>query len=113
MKFSPDDLNPDQAFSYAFKPRIGIKAQDTENDKGVKVLEVDSDSPADKAGIKEDDLITSFDGIEVSSADQLAKLSRDAKDAKDKSSMKIQLKRGGKSQTIEIKIPKKLKTANL
>ena len=92
------------------KPKLGIRAQDTEDGKGVKVLEVGDDSPADKAGIKEGDLITSFDGKEVSSAVTLAEL---AKAAKDKPGVKVGLIREGKAREIEIKVPKKLKTANL
>lgn len=92
------------------RPRIGIKAQDTEEGKGVKVLEVDEDSPADKAGIKENDIITSFEGKDVNSVGELSKASREAKE---KTTMKVQVRRNGKPQTIEIKVPKKLKTADL
>lgn len=100
----------DHIFRYGGKPRIGIKAQDTEDSKGVKVLDVDEGSAADKAGIKEDDVITEFDGKAVNSADALSEASREAKE---KSSFKIKFNRGGSSQTVEVKIPKKLKTANL
>ncbi len=92
------------------RPRLGIKAQDTEEGKGVKVLDVADESLAEKAGIKEGDIITEFDGKTINSADELAEA---AQEAKEKSSMKVQLTRDGKSQTVEIKIPKKLKTANL
>jgi serine protease Do len=96
---------------YSFgRGRLGIRAQDTEDGKGVKVLDVDEDSPADKAGIKENDVITEFDGKDIDSADKLADVARAAKD---KSSMSVKLNRDGRSQTVEIKIPKKLKTANL
>jgi serine protease Do len=100
--------------SYGFarggNPRIGIKAQDTEEGKGVKVLDVDDASNAQKAGIKEGDIITEFDGKAVNSATELADAAREARD---KNSMKVTLNRNGKSQELEIKIPKKLKTANL
>jgi serine protease Do len=100
-----------RAFSWSSgKPKIGIKAQDTEDGKGVKVLDVDDESPADKAGIKEGDIITEFDGKVVNSADVLAEASRAAKD---KASFKVKLKRDDKQQEVEIKIPKKLKTADL
>jgi serine protease Do len=92
------------------KPKLGIRAQDTEDGKGVKVLEVGDESAAEKAGIKEGDLITSFDGKEVNSAVTLAEL---AKAAKDKPSVKVGLTREGKAREIEIRVPKKLKTANL
>jgi serine protease Do len=92
------------------KPRLGIKAQDTEDGKGVKVLDVDDESAADKAGIKEDDIITEFDGKKVNNAQELVNAAREAKD---KPSVKITLIRDGKTQTVEVKTPKKLRTANL
>lgn len=101
------------AYSYSSRsgsPKIGIKAQDVEDGKGVKVLDVDEESPADKAGIKEDDVITQFDGKEINDVSQLAEFARAAKT---KSSIKVKLNRAGKSQEVEIKIPKKLKTADL
>lgn len=94
------------------RPRLGIKAQDTEEGKGVKVLEVTKESLAEKAGIKEGDIITEFDGKVVNSADDLAEAAGDARDEQ-KTAMKVQVTRDGKPQTIEIKVPKKLKTANL
>ncbi|MGB8194248.1 MAG: PDZ domain-containing protein [Chitinophagaceae bacterium] len=99
-----------QGFSYFGRPRLGIHAQDTEDGKGVKVLSVDDESPAEKAGIKDGDIITEFDGKETNSADQLAEAARATKD---KSSMSVKLRRNGSAQTVEVKIPKKLKTANL
>lgn len=104
------DGQPGRIFSYGGKPRIGIKAQDTEDGKGVKVIDVDEGSAADKSGIKKDDVITEFEGKAVNSADALAEASRESKD---KSAIKIKLNRGGSAQTIEVKIPRKLKTANL
>ena len=109
-----DRIGAPHAYSYSWnnngKARLGIKAQDTEDGKGVKVLEVDDESPADKAGIKEGDIITQFDGKPVNSAESLANLARENKD---KFSYKINLTRDGKSQEVEVKIPKKLKTADL
>jgi serine protease Do len=108
-----DRMEAPRAYSYSYntgRPKIGIKAQDTEDGKGVKVLDVDDESPADKAGIKEGDVITDFDGKPVNSAQGLAELSRAAKD---KNSFKVKFKRDDKAQEVEEKIPKKLKTANL
>lgn len=106
-----NDFGP-RAFSYGpnARPRLGIKAQDTEDGKGVKVLDVDDESAAEKAGIEEDDVITEFDGKKVNSAEELASA---AKEAKDKAAVKITFNRNGKSQTVEVKTPKKLKTATL
>ncbi|MBS1604460.1 MAG: PDZ domain-containing protein, partial [Bacteroidetes bacterium] len=52
-------------------PRLGIRAQDTEDGKGVKVLDVDDESAAAKAGVKEGDVITRLDGREVNSTSAL------------------------------------------
>jgi serine protease Do len=99
-----------RVYSYPGKPRLGIKAQDTEDGKGVKVLDVDDESIAEKAGIREDDVITEFDGKKITNTDELVNASREAKD---KPAVKITFNRNGKSQTVEVKTPKKLKTANL
>jgi serine protease Do len=92
------------------RPRLGIRAQDTEEGKGVKVLDVMNESLAAKSGIKEGDIITEFDGQAINSAEELAEA---AQESREKTSVKVSVIRDGKSQTIEIKTPKKLKTANL
>jgi serine protease Do len=104
-----------RAYNYSYgngtgKPRLGIKAQDTEDGKGVKVLEVGDESAAEKAGIKEGDIITRFDGKEVENATALSALARASKD---KASVHINLIRDGKPLEIDIKTPRKLKTADL
>lgn len=90
--------------------RLGIKAQDTEDGKGVKVLDVDDESIADKAGVKENDIITEFNGKAVNTADELAAAAREARE---KPSVTVKVLRDGKAQSLELKTPKKLKTANL
>jgi serine protease Do len=109
FRYHFDDLNGVTAFG-PNQGRLGIKAQDTEDEKGVKVLSVDADSHAAKSGIKEGDIIHQFDGEEVNSATELAAAARQARD---KNNIKLRISRDGKSQDMEIKIPKKLRTANL
>ena len=92
------------------QPRLGLSVQDTDDGKGVKVLEVDHDSNAAKAGLKENDLITHFNDKEVNSADEVAKL---VKENKDKISIKLKVKRGGKTENVEVKMPRKLKTTDI
>jgi serine protease Do len=92
------------------KPRLGIKAQDTEDGKGVKVLDVDDESAAEKAGIKKDDVITGFDGKKVTNTEDLINAARESRE---KSAVKVTFNRDGKTQSVEIKTPKKLNTANL
>jgi serine protease Do len=91
-------------------PKLGISVQDTEDGKGVNVIEVDEDGNAAKAGIKEDDIITEVDGKAVNSTDEIAKL---IKESREKTSVKIKLLRSGKAETVEVKIPRKLKTTDL
>jgi serine protease Do len=91
-------------------PKLGLSVQDTDDGKGVKVIEVDDESNAKKAGIKEEDIITEVEGKAVNSADEVARI---IKESKDKNSVMIKLTRSGKTQNIEVKIPRKLKTADL
>lgn len=92
------------------RPRLGLSVQDTDDGKGVKVIDVDDEGNAKKAGIKEDDVITEIDGKAVNSADEVAKI---VKESKDKNSLMFKVLRSGKTQNIEVKIPRKLKTADL
>ena len=91
-------------------PKLGLSVQDTDDGKGVKVIEVDEESNAAKAGIKEEDIITEVDNKAVNNADEIAKIIRESKD---KVSVMIKLQRGGKTQNIEVKMPRKIKTADL
>ena len=100
-----------QAWSYSGgAPKLGLSVQDTDDGKGVKVIEVDEESNAAKAGLKENDIITNFNDKEVNSADEVAKL---VKENKDKPTINLKIKRAGKTQNVEVKMPRKLKTADL
>lgn len=92
------------------KPRLGIKAQDPEDGKGVAILEITRNSAAEKAGLQSGDRITHYEGRAVNSADELVDA---VQQTKDKSTVKIDLLRNGKKESVEIKLPRKLKTANL
>ncbi len=80
FNFNWDDNGGGPHVIYGGRPRLGIKAQDTEDGKGVKVLDVDDESIAGKAGVKEDDIITEFNGKAVNSADELAAAARESKE---------------------------------
>ena len=100
-----------QAWTWAGgSPKLGLSVQDTDDGKGVKVIEVDDESNAEKAGIKEDDIISEVDGKTVNSTDEMVKT---IKESKEKVSIMIKLQRGGKTQNLEVKMPKKIKTADL
>jgi serine protease Do len=110
--FSPEGNAGGENFRFNInrKPRIGLQIQDLEEGKGVTVKDVDDESPAEKAGLKEGDVITQVDGKEVGGVDELK---QQIKDLKEGDTLKVTYKRGGANQTAEIKIPKKLKTADL
>jgi len=100
-----------QAWSWAGNgPKLGLSVQDTDDGKGVKVIDVDDESNAAKAGVKEDDVISEVDGKAVNSTDDMVKI---IKDSKEKATINLKLQRGGKTQNIEVKMPHKIKTADL
>ena len=92
------------------QPKLGIKAQDAEDGKGVNVLEVEDSSAAFKSGLKKGDIIVQFDGIDVNSTNELVD---QMEEARHKPVIKVKILRAGVSQDIDIKIPRKLKTAEL
>jgi len=90
--------------------KLGLSVQDTEDGKGVKVISTEDDGAAFKSGVKEGDIIQEVDGKEVNSTDALARLVRENRD---KASFKFKVARKGKTENIEVKIPRKLNTAEL
>lgn len=92
------------------RPRLGLSIQDTEDGKGVKVTDVDEDGTGAKAGVKTNDIITHVNDVETNSADEIAKIVRENKD---KTSIKFRVIRNGKTENLEVRIPRKLKTAEL
>ncbi|HEX2534624.1 MAG TPA: PDZ domain-containing protein [Chitinophagaceae bacterium] len=91
-------------------PKLGLSVQDSEDGKGVEVLEVDEESNAAKAGLKEGDVITGVDDTEIAGVDQLT---RAVRSSREKATMNFKVLRGGKTQTIEVRVPRRLKTADL
>lgn len=90
-------------------PKMGMQVQETENSNGVKVLSVEENSPAAKAGIKEGDLITEINGSAIKNIGDITG------EVKDKSSGDSELKilRDGKTLNIKVHVPKPLRKANL
>jgi serine protease Do len=56
-------------------------------------------------------VITEVDGKEVKGTDDVTRVVRT--NSPEKTSWNFKVERGGKAQTIEVKIPRKLKTADL
>ncbi len=76
---------------------LGVSTED--NDKGALVLEVREDSPADKSGLKKDDIIQKVNDKEIKSAVGLTEVIRAFRpDTK----VKIKLLRDGKEKELEV-----------
>ena len=104
-------IAPGQYYSFFDnRPKLGLSVQDTEDGKGVKVIDVDDEGNGQKAGVKENDIITAINDKEVNSADEVARIIRESRD---KPSVMLKIKRAGKMQNIEVRMPRKLKTADL
>ena len=92
------------------KPKLGISVEDIEENEGVKISSVSENSPASKAGLKEDDIITEVNDKKVKDVDGIKPI---IKGATEGTIFKFNITRNGKKTVIEVKIPKKLKTADL
>ncbi len=97
-------------FDMSRRPKLGIGIQDLENGKGVKVIDIDSESAAGKAGLQKDDVVTELDGKPVNSVDELRTKVRGIKEG---DTLKLTYLRGGKAHTADVKFPRRLKTADL
>ena len=102
--------NFDNSFFEPNRKKLGLKIQDTEDGNAVKILDVEPSSAAATAGLQKDDLITEIAGVKVQNTDEARE---QLQVNKEKSSYDLKAKRNGNEMTFTIKIPKKLKTANL
>ncbi|MGE0361102.1 MAG: PDZ domain-containing protein [Vicinamibacterales bacterium] len=81
--------------------QIGVMVSDPEDaaTPGVRIDGVDRDSPAEKAGVREGDIVVEFDGERVRSARQLTRLVQETPDGR---TVKMTVTRGGSRQTLDI-----------
>jgi serine protease Do len=105
------DIVPMERSFYSMgRPRLGLSIQDDEDGKGAKVLDVDDESAAAKAGLKKGDIITGIDDKVVKGTDDVTRTMRDNRD---KYTFSFKILREGKAQTLEVKMQRRLKTAEL
>lgn len=92
------------------KPKLGISIEDLETGEGVNITSVNENSPAAKGGLKENDIIVQVNDQKIKDVDALKPI---IKEAKEGTSFTFQVKRNKELKTIVVKLPKKLKTADL
>jgi serine protease Do len=92
------------------RPRYGMQVQDDEDRKGAKITEVEDESNAAKAGLKENDIITEIDGQKILGVDDLKEKLVEKNES---NQVNFTILRNGKSEKIIVKVPRKLKTASL
>lgn len=91
---------------YIAKPYIGVSVADVSQEtqsyglpKGAAVKMVEEDSPAEKAGLQVNDIITAANGTEIQSSDDLVKLVRSMNEGEE---MSLKVYRQG--ETLELKL---------
>jgi serine protease Do len=102
----------DEAFDFAFsfgRPKLGLKIQDVEEGDGVKVIEVEKETAAEKAGLKKDDIITEIGGKKIKNTDDARE---ELQPSEGKTAYNIKAKRNGTEMSFDVKVPKKIKTAS-
>lgn len=112
---SPDkkfELKLDNQSTYAMpnQRKLGLRIQDLEEGEGVKVIDIEKESVAEKAGLQKGDVLVSIGGIKVNNTDDAR---QELRPSPSKNGYTIKAKRAGKEMTFEVKYPKKIKTVDL
>jgi serine protease Do len=92
------------------KPKLGVRIEDTEDGKGVKVIDVAAGSTAEKAGFKKDDIITHINDKKIEHTDHARGALREIGN---KSSYPVTVLRNGQPFNMTVKTPRELKKADL
>lgn len=92
------------------KPKLGVRLEDTEENAGVRVIDLTDDSPAAKAGLMIGDIVTQIDETVVH---QVSDAKKGFYRAYQKDVFKIKFERQGKLMEKSVYIPRKPKTVDL
>lgn len=106
------ELKLDNQSTYAMpnQRKLGLRIQDLEEGEGVKVIDIEKESAAEKAGLQKGDVLVSIGGVKVNNTDDAR---QELRPSPSKNGYTIKAKRGGKEMTFEVKYPKKIKTVDL
>jgi serine protease Do len=100
----------EENFNFPKQKKLGLKIQDTEEGGNVKVIAVEDSSAAALAGLQKDDLIEEINGKKIDNTDDARE---ELVPEEGKKSYKMKIIRNKQEMNIDVKIPRKLKTANL
>ncbi len=103
-------LDNQQEFAIPNQRKLGLRIQDLEEGEGVKVIDIEKESAAEKAGLQKGDILVSIGGVKVANTDDAR---QELRPSPSKNSYTIKAKRAGKEMTFEVKYPKKIKTLDL
>jgi serine protease Do len=113
-KFRSEDMNEFrremELMGAGSRPKLGVRIEDTEDGKGVRVIDVQQGYAAEKAGFKKDDILTHIDDKKITNTDQAREMLRDSRD---KSTYPVTVQRNGQPFNMTIKTPKEMKKADL
>jgi len=85
------------------RPKLGISVEELADEKGVRILDIRPNTPAEKAGLKEDDVITSIDGMRVGNLDDLQRIVGNLRAG---NGIRLQIIRGNDRISKMVNIPK-------
>jgi serine protease Do len=118
---APPAPAPPTAFSFFIEGGsfLGVYAEDVSKEnmaryglrdvRGVGITQVVKDSPADKAGLRKDDVILRFEGDSVTS---VRKLNRLVSEVAPDQTVRLAISRGGAEQEVSVTIGKRNASAN-
>ncbi|MCU0394295.1 MAG: PDZ domain-containing protein [Chitinophagaceae bacterium] len=92
------------------RPKYGMGVEDNPDGDGVKVSNVEPESSAAKAGLQKDDLIVEAEGKSIRTVDDLRE---ELAKGREKSALTLKVQRGGSTQTLTLRVPKRIKSAEL
>lgn len=92
------------------RPRLGMSVEDRTEGDGIRIADVTEGSAAEKAGLKEGDILTHAEGEPLASIDDLQKHLRIAAPG-DKIALRYE--RGGKQMKTDVTMPKAIRKRDL
>jgi len=103
-------LDNQQEYASPNQRKLGLRIQDLEEGEGVKVIDIEKESAAERAGLQKGDILVSIGGVKVANTDDAR---QELRPSPSKNGYTIKAKRAGKEMTFDIKYPKKIKTLDL